>query len=213
LLFYYILLSIKNFILKKTSKKNNFTFYSLNSIRNFDMHNNINLKYKKKLSTGFKNNSCLSNEFKEWLCGLIDGEGHFYINKKSNTVFSFRFEIHHVDDKPMLDYICNILGAGKVFTYVDKCTFVVSSLKEIQIIIDLLTEYPLNSTKLMNFLDFKKAFQFYTNNTKTEDIVKEIINLKNGMNSKRTEFKMPDFHAPLITKNWLLGFVEGEGSF
>jgi len=95
----------------------------------------------------------------------------------------------------------------------DKCTFVVSSHKEIQMIIDLLTIYPLNSTKLLNFLDLKKAFELYTNNTKTEDIFKEIISLKNGMNSKRTEFKMPDFHIPLITSNWLLGFVEGEGSF
>lgn len=173
------------------------------------MHNNINLNYKKNFSTEYiKKNSSLNNEFKEWLCGLIDGEGHFYINKKSNTVFSFRFEIHlHVDDKLLLNYICKTLGIGKVYTYEDKCTFVVSSHKEIQIIIDLLTKYPLNSTKLLNFLDLKKAFDLYTNNTKTEDITKEIINLKNGMNSKRTEFKMPDFHIPLITNNWLLGFV------
>lgn len=32
------------------------------------------------------------------------------------------------------------------------------------------------------------------------------------MNSKRTVFKMPYFHIPIITINWLLGFVEGEGS-
>jgi len=119
----------------------------------------------------------------------------------------------HVDDKLLLDYICKILGIGKVYTYEDKCTFVVSSYKEIQIIIDILTQYRLNTTKLLNFLDLKKALELYTNNKKTEDVIKEITNLKDGMNSKRTEFKMPYFHVPLITKNWLLGFVQGEGSF
>jgi len=38
------------------------------------MHNSINLNYKKNLSTeSIKKNSSLNNEFKEWLCGLIDG--------------------------------------------------------------------------------------------------------------------------------------------
>jgi len=178
------------------------------------LQNNINLNYKKNFSTELKKNSSLNNEFKEWLCGLIDGEGHFYINKKSETVFSFRFEIHlHIDDKLLLNYICKTLGIGKVYAYGDKCTFVVSNHREVQIIIDLLTKYPLNTTKLLNFLDLKKALELYTNSTRTEDIIKEITNLKNGMNSKRTVFKMPDFHIPLITNNWLLGFVEGEGSF
>ena len=47
----------------------------------------------------------------------------------------------------------------------------------------------------------------------TEDVSSEIMKLKEKMNSKRTEFEMPYSHKPLITKHWLLGFVEGEGSF
>lgn len=164
--------------------------------------------------SGIKNYN-FNNEFKEWLCGFIDGEGHFYINQKTKTSFSFRFEIHlHIDDLALLNYVCKTLGIGKVYIYKDKCTFVVSKLKEIQIIIDLLRKNSLNSIKLLNFIDSKKAFELYTNNDKViVDITKEIINLKNGMNSKRTEFKMPNFYKPLITKYWLLGFVEGEGSF
>ena len=30
-------------------------------------------------------------DFIEWLRGFVDGEGHFYINKKTETTFSFRF--------------------------------------------------------------------------------------------------------------------------
>lgn len=187
-------------------------YYYLNSIINMDVFVcKNNFKFENNFSTLIKNYS-LNSEFQEWLCGLIDGEGHFYINKKTNKNFSFIFEIHlHIDDKLLLDYICITLSIGTVYAYNDKCTFVVSKLKEVQIIIDLLSNNPLNSTKLLNFLDFKKAFELYISGKITEDITKEILNLKNGMNLKRTEFKMPD--KPLITNYWLLGFVEGEGSF
>jgi len=39
----------------------------------FGWHSNINLNYKKNFSTEFKQKNSLNNEFKEWLCGLIDG--------------------------------------------------------------------------------------------------------------------------------------------
>ena len=41
----------------------------------------------------------------------------------------------------------------------------------------------------------------------TEDVYSEILNLKEKMNSKRTEFEMPYSHKPLVTKNWLLGEI------
>lgn len=33
------------------------------------------------------------------------------------------------------------------------------------------------------------------------------------MNTSRTNFVLPDSHKILITPYWLLGFIEGEGSF
>jgi hypothetical protein len=47
----------------------------------------------------------------------------------------------------------------------------------------------------------------------SEEVDQEIANLKNGMNKQRTNFQMPESYRPLITPNWLLGFVEEEGSF
>lgn len=41
----------------------------------------------------------------------------------------------------------------------------------------------------------------------------EINNLKSSMNNQRTNYLMPESYRRLITPNWLLGFVEGEGSF
>ena len=40
-----------------------------------------------------------------------------------------------------------------------------------------------------------------------------IEELKNGMNKKRIDFNMPADHKIIVTKSWLLGFIEGEGSF
>lgn len=46
------------------------------------------------------------DKFIDWFRGFTDGEGHFYINMKSLTVCSFRYEIHlHSDDRPLLEFI------------------------------------------------------------------------------------------------------------
>ena len=42
---------------------------------------------------------------------------------------------------------------------------------------------------------------------------KLITALKNSMNSKRIDFDMPDTHTIRITPYWLLGLIEGEGTF
>ena len=56
--------------------------------------NSFNLNLVRNFSTKTGVLSPLNGDFNEWLCGLIDGEGSFYINKKKNTTFSFRFDIH-----------------------------------------------------------------------------------------------------------------------
>ena len=83
---------------------------------------------------------------------------------------------------------------GEVFTSGDKSALVVSRLDEVREIIAIFTKSPLNSTKLLNFLAFSKAFDLYTSRSKesTSKVIEEIINLKNTMNSKRTDFIMPE---------------------
>lgn len=98
----------------------------------------------------------------EWFRGFCDGEAHFYINIKSKTAVSFRFEIHlHIDDNFLLDNIGHELGMGDVFTSGDKSTLVISKLEDVRKIIAIFTKNPLNSTKLLNFLAFSEAFDLY----------------------------------------------------
>lgn len=85
----------------------------------------------------------------------------------------------------------------------------------------------MNTKKYLDFSDFKRAFEFYTKfKEKTPEIIEKISYIKKGMNKSRTFpggdgsplvgrtcFNMPAEHKYRITPGWLLGFVEGDGSF
>jgi hypothetical protein len=154
------------------------------------------------------------NYFYEWLSGLTDGEGSFYFVRRNETgTFDLKFQIClHVDDIQMLHFIQKTLGIGNVHIN-STARFSVTTLEDIQKIIEIFSNHPLNSTKLLNFLDFKKAFELYISSYKKKDIIKELDILKCSMNTQRTDFNFPESYKPRITPYWLLGFVEGEGSF
>lgn len=155
-------------------------------------------------------------DFYEWLCGLTDGEGSFYILIRDDTKnCQFYFQINlHMDDDKMLHFIHKTLGIGKIQYSAKTVFFTVTRLKEVEKIIDIFSKHPLRSSKLLNFLDFKKAFELYiSSKKKSEEIVKEIYTIKNSMNTQRTDFSEPILGKAIITPYWLLGFVEGEGSF
>jgi hypothetical protein len=102
----------------------------------------------------------------------------------------------------VLDFIQKTLGLGRVTIYESSAIFSITSQKEIQFIIELFTKYPLNSTKHLNFLDFKKAFELYTKSTvKVPEIIMEVESIKNNMNSKRIVLEMPISHQIHITHN------------
>jgi hypothetical protein len=148
------------------------------------------------------NSDITLNYFYEWLCGLTDGEGSFYILSKNNrTTFEFNYQIClHVDDVHMLNFIQNTLVIGKVSITGNTARFSVTRHKDIEKILDIFTKYPLNSTKLLNFFDFKKAFELYTSSKiKGENIAQQINDLKYSMNTHRTVFQMPLDFEPRIT--------------
>jgi len=157
----------------------------------------------------------LSHEFIEWFRGFTDAEGCFLIVKTGNT-FTFRFIIKlHVDDVNLLNFIRNSLGdIGNVTTEGSVANYKVSSQKEIKLIIEIFTKYYLNSSKHLDFLAFRRAYELYTSsNSKTPELAKEINMLKDSMNKKRTNFDREKSHKIYITENWLLGFVEGDVEF
>jgi hypothetical protein len=77
--------------------------------------------------------------------------------------------------------------------------FIVTKLEEIKKIIRIFDQYQLNSTKLLNFLNFKEAFEIYINSAKTPELVEKLEKIKSGMNSKRIYFQLPESHQYRIT--------------
>lgn len=79
---------------------------------------------------------------------------------------------------------------------------------------EIFSQNPLNTTKHLNFLDFKRAYLIYTNKDSSRGELKEIVaNIKSQMNVNRTDYALGKDHVIKVTYNWLLGFIEGEGSF
>ena len=89
----------------------------------------------------------------------------------------------------MLKFIQKTLGIGRIFTYRSQSYFDVTKQEDLAIIIDIFSDYPLNTHKHFNFLDFKKAYVLYVSNKeRTPEVVFEINTLKKGMNTNRSYF-------------------------
>ena len=68
---------------------------------------------------------------------------------------------------------------------------------------------------------YKEAFLTYIKRNELEkqlslskvEIANKLVELKDSMNTKRINTTMPIDHKIVITKSWLLGYLEGDGSF
>lgn len=186
------------------------------------LKNSFFLQYK-SYST---NNLQFNDKFIQWFVGFSDAESNFTIhpvyNKDRTRVsrFSFMFNIElHIDDLNILTIIKDMLNVGNIRIDEDKykCTFTVSNKEGILKLIEIFDKFNLNTTKYLDYLNMKKAFLIYHDRDKSlnedNEIIDLILELKNGMNKKRVDFTMPKDHNIVITKYWLLGFIEGDGSF
>lgn len=158
-------------------------------------------------------NKPAGEDFYEWLRGLTDGEGSFMLLKQGSYNFKFQIQLH-IDDLEVLYFIQKMLGMGKVYINGTAGMFCVRKQEDVAKIIEIFSKYSLNTFKFLNFLDFKKAFEIYTSSRlKTPEMIKEVEKIRCNMNSQRFDFSLPESYKIRITSNWILGFVEGEGSF
>lgn len=120
-----------------------------------------------------------------------------------NNGHSYRFNFQitlHIDDISTLYFIQEKLGIGEIRDRGSKAVFTIRAQKDIVKIIDILSKNPLNTKKYLDFSDFKRAFEFYTNSKeKTPELIEKISYIKKGMNKSRTCFNMPAEHKYRIT--------------
>lgn len=137
-------------------------------------------------------------------------------DRKNSYQFVFKIEIH-LTDKKALDYIYSNLKIGKINVNLKTPTaiFKITKQTELIIIMAIFSHFPLNTTKFLDLLSFEQALNLYTKNSSRsgrEKINPLIKSIKGNMNTQRIDFNMSLNHYKL-TRNWLLGFVEGDGSF
>lgn len=140
-------------------------------------------------------------EFYKWFSGFTDAEGNFLILTLPKG-FTLKFSIGlHLDDLYVLNYIKDKLGFGSVYAYKSNCYYNVTKRRYIKN--NIYFWYLLNSSKRLDYLDLKKAFYLYNNRT-SKEVINQILDIKNSMNTQRTNFKLSQV---IISKSWLLGFL------
>jgi hypothetical protein len=75
----------------------------------------------------------------------------------------------HKDDEEVLRYISAKLGVGGVRLYKNECIFSVTDKKGILLLISIFDKYNLNTSKYLDYLDFKQAFFYYINRNNNLD--------------------------------------------
>jgi len=160
------------------------------------------------------------NYFLQWFVEFSDVESAFMINIKNNKEVHFIFKITlHIEDVAVLYTIRDKLGVGIVSIKGTTCSFRIHSFRVIiEKILPIFDEYPLLTHKQLNYRDWIKAIilkklGLEESRSLSINTFNKIVDLKNGMNNLRTNYEGYLLSNGMVNKNWLVGFVEGDGTF
>lgn len=193
-------------------------------------HPNNNLFDHSKSINRFKYVACTENKdnFHQWLVGFTDGDGSFSIVRVAEGKWTLFFKLtQSTYNLRAMYFIKNQLGVGSVYVDRDcnKADFRIRDRKTIgSTILPIFDKYPLLTSKYFSYLKFKKAYGILENsNLSTQD--------KDNLLLELQKEQMPlDYISPawetvncvvndtnqakaVMSKYWLIGFTEAEGSF
>lgn len=165
--------------------------------------------------------------FFQWLVGFTDGDGTFSIAYQ-NQKWSLAFKLsQHEYNMKLLYFIKSQLGVGNINKEfkTNMVNYRIRDRKKLlEVIFPIFDKYPLLTSKYFNYLKFKEAYIILENPslTKTqkdklmfhlltkspsEDYISPAWKIVNNEVSNSNEANM------VMSKAWLIGFTEAEGSF
>ena len=163
--------------------------------------------------------------FQQWLVGFTDGNGNFHISHQGDK-WSLSFKIAQSRyNLRVLHYIKSQLGVGSITKDGTKAQYFIRDRKIIEtVIIPIFDKYPLLTTKHFYYLKFKQALLVLNNaNLDKESINRKLLSLKdtkanlNYLSPAWSYTTLPltgvNSIKNVMTKSWLVGFIEAEGSF
>lgn len=168
------------------------------------------------------------NWFNQWLVGIVDGDGSFTFTG-SNGKWTLEFKVGQSSyNLRVLYYIKKMLGVGTVYVPKNGRTarYRLRNVEHIVLyLIPIFDKHLLLTSKYYNYDLFKKArFILYDKNLSTKEKDEKLKNLRknktisdnhisprwaiiNNVVSSKTQASL------VISKPWLVGFTEAEGSF
>jgi len=170
-----------------------------------------------------------STDFYKWLVGLTDGDGTFYFAKTKKGVWTFTFKIGQSNyNLRLLYYVKSNLGVGSVSVPNSKDNTAEFRVRNIQHIINhiipIFDKYPLLTSKFFKYNLFKKAIFIMNDSSLSKEEKDKLISILKSQ-SLPDNYISPAWLATnysvltveqanlIISKPWLIGFTEAEGSF
>ncbi len=168
--------------------------------------------------------------FEQWLVGFTDGDGNFHISKQkvNNTIkwgLSFKLTQSSYNLR-VLNYVKKQLGVGSITKDGEKKSqYFIRDRKVIEtVLFPIFDKYSLLTSKYFDYIKLKKALFILNDDTLCSE--EKNIKLTDIKNSKpKSDYispiwktaKLPltnvDSINNIMTKSWLVGFIEAEGSF
>ena len=169
-----------------------------------------------------------------FITGFADAESSFFVSiyRDDKSKLKWRvtpsFSIHiHIKDIALLNMFQQTLGVGKERKNSAKTVlFRVDNIREMQVIVDHFSKYPLVGAKYSDFLLFKQCFELIKNKKHLsqaglEQIVSLRCNLNKGLSNELNEAFpniVPVDRPKYVFKGiphplWISGFISGDSTF
>jgi LAGLIDADG endonuclease len=149
-------------------------------------------------------------EYLQWFVGLTEGDGTFNIildNKSKTALHRFIIKLS-VRDTQLIYKIKSTLGFGRIESSKDTISFIVTRKDQLKdFILPIFDLYPCITRKSFQYLVFKETLLDRINGTPLRFKPEYSKDIGNSSISIGEILKLPYFD------NWLIGFIEAEGSF
>ena len=199
------------------------------------VHQRLHVEHLKKSNINVNKYTLSENKeiFYQWLVGFTDGDGTFSIGK-SGDKWSLTYKISQSTyNLRVLHFIKTQLNVGSI--YIEKegkhAHFRIRDRATLEsVLFPIFDKYSLLTTKQFNYIKFKKAHNILSNTLlskiEKDTLINIIINTKqNEQSYGGIEYISPiwsiinnepsnfDLASKVMSKPWLVGFTEAEGSF
>jgi hypothetical protein len=184
-----------------------------------DNSNMISLEQSKN------HNAHIKDQWEQWLVGFTDGDGNFHISHQGDKWgLSYKLTQSRYNLR-VLHYIKKQLGVGSITKDGTKGQYFIRDRKIIEtVIIPIFDKYPLLTTKYFDYVKLKKALVILNNTSLSkEDKNLKLLAIKNS--KANSDYISPAWNNAILpltdvtsvnnvmSKSWLVGFIEAEGSF